>query len=1117
MADPDAPNAKSVKKPEARSSKRSAWDDDRVADAEPLAPEPASASSDDRPAPSSDRDDHAPAVSARALDRAVVDERKDDDDGDRAAEADDHADVREEKPPRAIDAKPKPGTKEPKGPSPFAFMLGGNPLRLRRGGITLGIGGIGAFLLMAREGQWRWGVPVGFLFVLVAIFGALDLIGSFDGVWKIGDPKVTKGAATLPPARMREAIHDAKNALLPGLGTLVVFLTTMTLMANAAGVVWGLAITAGWIATCALGFKTLAALGIVDESERPLLKRHGFWLIVFCCVLYLPTLGAHSLVDPWETHYGEVSREVLSRDDWITVWWAEEGYFLSKPILDFWMQALAMATFGVKYLPDGMIAPAHIGGEPTHPEWVVRLPSLMLSVIALYLAYRAVAGVRGRRAGLIGALILATMGDWFMLSHQSITDMPFVASLTAAMALLIIGLSTDDDKTVLATPIRFGKRVFSISGFHLAMGVILVVALPQALYLLSRNFAFVTHGALGFDAHMDEYRSGSGHECWIAATGGDSFERLMRIGKWPCDLGKLAHPDFHPAIQGLLWMTGLGLLLALNRNERRISRLCFMVAYVFAGISTMGKGVAGILLPIAVAGTYIVTARKWRDVLRLEAVSGLIVLAAVAAPWYVAMWGRMGDEFIQQLFVHHMWKRALDHVHDTNTGDDVSIRYYVWQLGYAFFPWTGLVPVGLVWWVRTRWGLAKRVFTLEEQRVRDAGIFLAMWFIFSWAMFTYMKTKFHHYVFPAVPPAALLTGIFVDEALGEKKLIGASRNTIAWIATTVVGVALAAYGFSRLIPGRFSGHYDIPKLEMSAYDVTKWASETFPAKPVLGAIIGLCGVVIAIAAFRFVRPSASDAAHDDAPRSDHSPTRGRKDETTLTTRSMMIAGLSMAGAIITLLVTRDLASRPDNDIKGQERLIQLYTYRYDRLWPKELNFTPALLGFGLAATAIMLVLVARAYRRQAFVALIALASLFTAWTLDDYMVYVAPHWGQRPLFEAYYRDRQNVNEPLVAFEMNWKGENFYSGGRLIEFGNGMSQGSTAGERGSDRMRTWLMDMKSKTHAIYFVTESSRVGKIDEMLRGVLGNPPNGAQKWTEPITNDLNDNKFIVVRARFGG
>ena len=60
-----------------------------------------------------------------------------------------------------------------------------------------------------------------------------------------------------------------------------------------------------------------------------------------------------------------------------------------------------------------------------------------------------------------------------------------------------------------------------------------------------------------------------------------------------------------------------------------------------------------------------------------------------------------------------MLKRALDHVHDTNTGDDVSIRYYVWQMGYGMWPWTGLVPAGLIWWARTRWQQKDRVLTVS--------------------------------------------------------------------------------------------------------------------------------------------------------------------------------------------------------------------------------------------------------------------------------------------------------------------------------------------------------------------------------------------------------------------
>ncbi len=64
------------------------------------------------------------------------------------------------------------------------------------------------------------------------------------------------------------------------------------------------------------------------------------------------------------------------------------------------------------------------------------------------------------------------------------------------------------------------------------------------------------------------------------------------------------------------------------------------------------------------------------------------------------MYVRHGPPFTDRLIFHDMFNRAFHHVHDTNEGDDTSFRFYVWQLGYALFPWTGLAPLGLLWWLR---------------------------------------------------------------------------------------------------------------------------------------------------------------------------------------------------------------------------------------------------------------------------------------------------------------------------------------------------------------------------------------------------------------------------------
>src|SRR5258708_22764571 len=175
-------------------------------------------------------------------------------------------------------------------------------------------------------------------------------------------------------------------------------------------------------------------------------------------------MGTCSLWAPWETHYGEVSREMLAGDDWISLWWAQDGWFWSKPVLDMWMQAIAMASLGVRYEPDKMLIGS--GTEPVmHPEWAVRAPVVLLTILALYLLYKGVAKAFGRRAALLGTLVLATMPDWYFIAHQTMTDMPFVGAMTACMGLVLIGLRTAEDREARAYEVKVGGLRLHFTGW----------------------------------------------------------------------------------------------------------------------------------------------------------------------------------------------------------------------------------------------------------------------------------------------------------------------------------------------------------------------------------------------------------------------------------------------------------------------------------------------------------------------------------------------------------------------------------------------------------------------------------------------------------------------------
>ena len=696
-------------------------------------------------------------------------------------------------------------------PAPAPLVRRGNPLRIVRGGGTALLGCFLAFLLMARQGHARWGVPLGAVFIAAAAWGVMDLMGTFDDPDDRVASSVTLRSLTAP--------------LVSFVFTSLLFFATLGLATAGRGLpqgAWGILVTltfAGGVATLFEVGRKLGAWATDEEGrERPLWKRHGFWVVVASAALFFPCMGSYALWDPWETHYGEVAREMLARDDWISLWWAQDGWFWSKPVLDMWMQAIAMATLGVHYMPDKMLIGD--GTRPVmHPEWAVRAPVVLLAIVSIYLLYKGVARTFGRRAALLGSLVLATMPDWYMIGHQTMTDMPFVAAMTASMGLVLLGLRTEEHREARCYEVKVGAVRLRVSGWHLVFGAVLVCALPQIVYLLSRNIELVWRpgGAHGFRPHWDEFRSGSGGgNCGLP---GNEDCRATASASIPHSTG--ANPEgfgpvlwrtvgaFEPGLQALLWAALLGVLLYMSWGERRVRRLYYLAAWFFAAISTLGKGPAGFGLPMLVTLLYLAGSRPSEgmftrvrrivhELTQFEIGSGLLLIVPIVAlPWYIAMYVRHGAPFTDRLIFHDMFNRAFQHVHDTNEGDDTSFRFYVWQLGYALFPWTALAPLGLLWWLR-------RSDSKANSERSDASVLLSMWFVLGFALFSYMGTKFHHYIFPAVPPVAMLIGIVLDDMIGPRAL--AKRGKLAaYLAGITAAATLLVVGVSDMEPGSFFG------------------------------------------------------------------------------------------------------------------------------------------------------------------------------------------------------------------------------------------------------------------------------------------------------------------------
>lgn len=688
-------------------------------------------------------------------------------------------------------------------------------------------------------------------------------------------------------------------------------------------------VTALLIALVASTFRLLVVLGPCATDERgrprPLHRRHGFWIVALGCALALPTLGAFGLVDPWETHYAEVAREMIERRDFVSPWWANEGWFFSKPILIFWLEAISMAVLGVGTGPGAPLA----GGA--HPEWAVRFPAFAFALLGTYALYHGVSRTAGRRAGFIGAVVLWSAPGFALLSHQAMTDMPLVAGVAGALGLFLRAFATsDEEKTRSPWP----SRIFAFALLAAIVAELVIVVASRTGY-------------------------GSPHACGLPSQPA-------------CAALRLAHPRITPLVQISLWAP-FALVLAFHvAEERRVARLLAYGGWVAIALATMAKGPAGFVIPLAACALVFVGRRSPREafalVRRLSPLAGAGIVVALVLPWYVAAFVRHGRPFFDELVLRHMLGRTLDHLHDVNGAEDVGLSYYVRQLGYATFPWCGIVAASAL-------AVVHRPDARSHRGLARLLMFGAA--LVAFTLVSVMRTKFHHYVLVVVPPLAMIAGLFVDERIAEH---------------------------ARGRP-RFAGNALL--------------------------LVGAAGVAA--------------------------------------------------------LVGRDITAAPN-------RFMHLFTYRYDRAWASTQSFGTVFLVVAAASVGLLLAAgISRRARTHALGAFAVASVAFSALLLDRYLPPCGNDGGQREVVAAWVRGRAGgpSSGPLVAYQLNWKGENFYSGNDLAIF---ISSGAP--------MKTYLAHRPDKT--VYFVTERGRVGS----LRSELG----AVRSFTE-ITGPEISHEFTLVRA----
>ncbi len=697
----------------------------------------------------------------------------------------------------------------------------------------------------------------------------------------------------------------------------------------------------------------------------------GFLVFWATFAMVMATLGSQGLWDCWETHYGEVARRQLEQDDWISLFW-EDQWFYSKPILIFWMMNLGMALFGVDVRPDS------ISG---HAEWGIRFMAAMLSVFVIWGIYKLLAERVSKRAGLFAAIILVSMPMWGFMARQAITDMPFVGFMTLAVVLFLLGITAD--KNAICKPLLFPiwkNKKLSIGAFHALIVGYITLGVPQFLYLASRSasFRFGTYGREDIKVVLSKFRLTNIKLSDIA----NSFLGLRINSVQDISLDWL--------LLGVVYIIPFALILFSIRKERRISKLCFHGMYIFLALSVMAKGLAGLVLPILALFVYgtvkspwhlLLTPKQfflfyWDNIKRIEIPRGIVMFLLLASPWYIAMTVRHGMAFINRFFIHDHFKRLAEGVH----GESGTFQYFLEQFAYAAFPFSALLPFAMLAWFAV-YSKDQSLLSDSERAGKTIRLFMTSLAIVSYALFTMMVTKFHHYVFPLIIPSAVLIGMLIDDI---------------W-------------------------HNRLPKVGMIA-----------------------------------------------------------------------VVALVIVGVVAKDLVV-DPVTKAKGVIDGHTQLVGLFIYKYSRPYPEgeAYNFFLPLLTFSIIFGTTFIGWTINSFRRFSIVLTLLAGLAFSHFISQHYMVQLAPHWTQKHIIEEYYLLRESDEERLVAFQMNWKGENFYTGNRVIPYVSTRNK----------QFDEWVGKHRGQRH--FFLTEHSRFERMNRRIKAKSGD--------LEPLSDTCNKYKTGVA------
>ncbi len=253
--------------------------------------------------------------------------------------------------------------------------------------------------------------------------------------------------------------------------------------------------------------------------------------------------------------------------------------------------------------------------------------------------------------------------------------------------------------------------------------------------------------------------------------------------------------------------------------------LAWITIYSVMALAVLAKGPVGVVLPAATVGLFVMAVQYFdrlrtttptaaeprtilgrcgwllgnlrlgdfgRALIAMRPLTGLLVGAVLAAPWYVAVSWMTDGAWLAGFLGDHNLGRFTRPMENHNGPP----FYYILAILAGSFPWSVILPLAVFSCLRQ----------MQAGSPRQAALMLlTIWSVFHVGLYTLASTKLPHYVLSAYPALALLTAHFatgwVQAAVpAYRRMMQLGAATLTTVGVLVaVGLGVAAH---LLLPGQ---------------------------------------------------------------------------------------------------------------------------------------------------------------------------------------------------------------------------------------------------------------------------------------------------------------------------